>query len=344
MIAHCCLQNMPSGREQDFLMACSLFTDRGEPGETGTVFLDFSRLARPETALLQLESQLVPRLGSRFLSALAENKLTAKAATMAQSAGLSPKRCSPLVVSAGTAAKFLAPLPLNYLWPADPALLRRLHLLGLANIGQVAAIEKEELYRTFGAAGLNLAAWSRGYDQSRVKRLLPSYVTYQFSWDSEQLLPVLEQQLQTAANYFAAEQRRQQQWGQRLELILMSAAKPELKAKRLFQTPCLAGADLLLALKSILPSSKLPSGTFRFRLGPLVNFATRQLSLFDNKRPAGDKGQVLLAIRRLQERYPGCIQLGACGQISRREQILAFFDPLRSGAPIKKAGTDYAFS
>lgn len=352
LIAHCYLEGLPPEREEEFLIACAAFTASGEPSEPGKpgepkgaggVFLDFTRLAQPEEALLQLETQVVPHLGRRLFSSLAENKLTAKAATLAQRDGLWPHRRGPLKVPPGTVARFLAPLPLRYLWPVDPALLRRLQLLGLVTIGQLAAISPQDLYRSFGSAGHSLAAWSRGQDNERVKNRLPCFITYQLPWTGEQSLQGWEQQLWAAAEYLAAEQKQRQQWGRRLELVSLLGNGTEPKAGREFQSPHLTGSELLLALRSLwLQLEQFPAGTLVARLGPLANLASRQLSLLWTKRPSQDRSRLMAVVKRLQERYPGCVQIGAQARISRREQMLAFFDPLRHQVITGKEGLDHA--
>ncbi len=327
-VAHCYLEGMIA--EEGFLTACTVFTDRGEPGEKGEVFLDFTRLAEPEKALRQLKKMLVPHLGCRLLCSVAENRLTARAATLAQKDGLLVGNKGPVLILPGAAARFLAPLPIRYLWPADPSWLRRLQLLGLKTVGQLAAIPQEELYRSFGPKGLSLAAWSRGRDASRIKNRLPSFITYSVPLAGELSYQQQEYLLSAAAGKLAAEQRSRQAWGERLELMLVPEKGAPQKATREFQVPHVTVPELKFALKQLWPQVWLPTeGLLSINLGPLANLAAQQLNLFWARRPLKDQDRLQAVVQRLQERYPNSVQLGVKEKVSRREQMLAFFDPLR---------------
>lgn len=68
-----------------------------------------------------------------------------------------------LVVGPGQEAEFLAPLEVGHL-PVGQETLRRLDLLGLRTLGQVAAIPKNDLIHQFGKEGQVMADLVRGID------------------------------------------------------------------------------------------------------------------------------------------------------------------------------------
>ncbi len=93
---------------------------------------------------------------------LAANRLMAK---------LAAERDKPrgfFVVGAGEAAGWLAPQPVGVLPGIGPAAQRRLAAMGVARLGQLAAMEPAELLRRLGEEGRNLAARARGEDSRAV--------------------------------------------------------------------------------------------------------------------------------------------------------------------------------
>ena len=331
-IAHCFLKDMSLDKEEDFLNACADFTSKGEVNKefgSGEVFLDLTLLAEPKKALRQLERQVVPYFGRQLFSSIAQNKLVARAATLRQKDSLYQHKRGPFEVQKGEAAQFLAPLPIKYLWLADAALLRQLYLLGIKTIGQLAAIPEEELKRSFGMAGLNLALWSRGHDNERMKNQIPCFITYQLKRGKEEPPERQERALWLVAEYLSTAQKEKRKWGKCLELIWLERGEVRHKVSREFQTPRLTASELLNPLRQLLFSS-LPGGsTVVVKLGPLADLAGQQLGLFWSDRPTADYERLMSVVKRLQERYPGCVYVGTEQQVTRREKMLAFYDPCR---------------
>lgn len=328
-VVHGHLAGLDPGRWEELLAACSLFTERVERGEGPEFFLDLTRLPEPEGAVRELGKLLVPGLGENFLASLAGNKLVARAATLAQMAGLVRGENGVVVVPPGKEADFLAPLPLAYLWSVNPRLRERLRLLGLRTIGQVAELSAEELYRFFGPEGFRVAQLSRGRDGSRVEGMRLLYLEYRSSWAGEADLERLRAWCAAAAGYLARKEERRRVWGRRLELILFPENGPPFIYKREFNRPLLAAADLCTAFERLLPA--LFSGRLSAvaaRLGPLEPLLCAQLSL-PVVRPRRERERLEKVLARLEERYPGRISWGSRWPASRRERVLAFFDPLR---------------
>ncbi|MHB8329934.1 MAG: DNA polymerase thumb domain-containing protein, partial [Acidimicrobiales bacterium] len=64
----------------------------------------------------------------------------------------------------------LHPLPVRALWGVGPATARRLESLGVASVGDLAAIPQDALCRALGVAhGRHLAALSQGHDDRQVE-------------------------------------------------------------------------------------------------------------------------------------------------------------------------------
>lgn len=318
-------------RWEELLCACGLFTERVERGEGPEVFLDLTRLADPAQALAELRALLVPRLGSHLWVSLAPNKLLARVATLAQRAGRLRGAGGVVTVPLGREAAFLAPLPVSYLWPLEPRLLSRLALLGLGTIGQVAALPEEELYRFFGPQGYRLANLSRGRDSSRVKGEPPAYLEYRSPWEGEAERSRLAAWCAAAAGHLARAEQRRGAWGKRLELTLFLEAGAPLTQVRELNRPELEAAELASALLRLLPGAPPERlSAVAVRLGPLVPLLPAQLSLLPAARPPRER--LLKVVSRLQERYPGRVDWGSRWRVNRREQVLAFFDPLRRAA------------
>ncbi|MGI6604989.1 MAG: hypothetical protein ACOX2S_08155 [bacterium] len=332
LIGHCYLEGLRPSDWERFLAACGLFTGNVERGEGPEVFLDLTRLAASKEALLELKALLVPRLGRRLFTSLASNKLTARAATLAQRVGRVQRGEDPVVVPPGKEAEFLAPLPVGFLWPLGERLCRRLALLGLATIREVAALPPDELYRCFGQQGYQIALLSRGLDGSQVRGEASCYLEYRSPWAGAADGVRLTNWCLESGRYLARSQERRQVWGRRLELILFPEAGEEpVTAVREFNRPALTVEELQFALLRLLPSV-LPQrlSSLSVRLGPLVPQVGEQLSLLSPFSPPPRERQRLLGVlSRLQERYPGCVDWGSNLPVNRREQVLAFYDPLR---------------
>lgn len=339
-VAHGYLEEFNLLQGEELLAACGLFTDRVEGGAGPEFFLDLTRLPEPEKAVTELRELLVPALGRRLCASLAANKLAARAATLAQRARRVCRADGIVVVPPGKEAAFLAPLPLAYLWPLPPRLRERLGLLGLKTIGQVAELPEEELYRFFGPEGYRVAQLSRGRDGSRVQGTPPAYLEYRTSWAGEADRERLIAWCAAAAGYLARGEERRSAWGRRLELTLFPEAGPPLTGTREFNRPELTAADLGTALKRLVPAA-LPGrlSAVAARLGPLAPLLPGQLSLLPAVCPPRTRARLQDVLARLEERYPGRVNWGSRWPASRREQVLAFFDPLRRpGAGTRKEG------
>lgn len=89
---------------------------------------------------------------------VATNRFIAEVAALLGQAGVIHR------IEAGEELRFLAPLPLRFL-PAEEETLRRLRLLGIQSIGQLAEFSEQELALQFGEEGRWLWQLSHGIDE-----------------------------------------------------------------------------------------------------------------------------------------------------------------------------------
>ena len=100
--------------------------------------------------------------------AVAGSKLTARIACMLLPAGKS------VCLKRHEEAAFLAPLPVDFLWPLDEKVIEHLKILGLHRIGEVTGISKEELCLQLGEReGRAVYNYSRGIDTRPVLAKYP---------------------------------------------------------------------------------------------------------------------------------------------------------------------------
>jgi nucleotidyltransferase/DNA polymerase involved in DNA repair len=154
-------------RESDRVMEIlHRFTDLVEPVSIDEAFLDVTgsaramgtgeEIARKLKAAIREETDLTASVG------VASSKLVAKVASdIRKPDGL-------VVVPPGEEAAFLAPLPVRRLWGVGPKMEEALARLGVATIGDLAAIDPGRLERRLGTHGHDLQSLARGEDDRDV--------------------------------------------------------------------------------------------------------------------------------------------------------------------------------
>ncbi|MBS1847710.1 MAG: DNA polymerase IV [Actinobacteria bacterium] len=123
----------------------------------------------------RLRSQVRAAEGLECAVGVATNKFIAKLASKRAKPRVGPPGSGPrpgvgvVVVAAGGEHSFLAGLPVDEIWGVGPATLRRLAAIGVATIGDLAAIPPGVLEQRFGTAtGAKLSALARGVDDRPV--------------------------------------------------------------------------------------------------------------------------------------------------------------------------------
>jgi len=141
-------------------------TDRVEPVSIDEAFLDVTAGARAfgpgETVARRLKDEIRDETGLTASVGVATSMLVAKVASdMRKPDGL-------VVVEPGEETAFLAPLPVRRLWGVGPRMEERLAKLGVATIGDLAALDPDRLERRLGTHGHDLQLLARGIDEREV--------------------------------------------------------------------------------------------------------------------------------------------------------------------------------
>jgi DNA polymerase-4 len=139
-----------------------------EPLSIDEAFLDLSGGATPgdvapAQALAALARRIETGLGITVSIGLSYNKFLAKLASDLDK----PRGFA--VIGRKEAAGFLTDKPVDWLWGVGRATTRRLAADGILRIGQLRALDRDELARRYGRLGLRLAELAAGEDSRRVQ-------------------------------------------------------------------------------------------------------------------------------------------------------------------------------
>lgn len=154
------------------------YTPLVEPLSLDEAFLDVTgsrRLHGPGPKIAaQIRDEVREREGLSCSVGVAPNKFLAKLASEAAKPRATPtgpvEGSGVFVVEEGRELDFLHPLPVGALWGVGPATLPRLERLGVATVGDLAALPVEVLVRALGeAAGRHLHELSHGRDERPVE-------------------------------------------------------------------------------------------------------------------------------------------------------------------------------
>ncbi len=155
----------------DVLVAtASGFTPAVETASLGLLYADVSGLQRSFGPESRLAHQLARE--AERASGLAVQVGIANAKFVAEQAARAARPGGGCAVAPGEERAFLSPLPLSVL-PADPEMLRRLHLLGVRTLGALAALPRLALVRQFGSHAGPIHDLARGVDPRPVHPQAP---------------------------------------------------------------------------------------------------------------------------------------------------------------------------
>jgi len=154
-------------RESERIMAVlHRFTALVEPVSIDEAFLDVTgsrrALGAGATIARRLKDAIHDETALTASVGVATSKLVAKIASdVGKPDGL-------VVVPPGTEAAFLAPLPVRRLWGIGPRMEEELAKLGVATVGDLAALPPARLERRLGTHGHDLQLLARGIDERGV--------------------------------------------------------------------------------------------------------------------------------------------------------------------------------
>jgi len=155
---------------RDLMLAASPIV---EPLSIDEAFLDLSGTERlhhgsPAETLIRLALRIEAEIGVTVSIGLSYNKFLAKIASELDK----PRGFS--VIGRAEAKSFLASRPVSLIWGVGRAMQAQLAQSGIFTIGQLQAIELEELIRRYGSIGDRLYHFSRGEDERDVEPDAPT--------------------------------------------------------------------------------------------------------------------------------------------------------------------------
>jgi DNA polymerase-4 len=293
----------------EVLNVLDCFSPAVEISDLGKAFLDGSGLESlfgpPEELCQQIASRVLYHTRFQSQIGVASNKFMAEvAATMASIT-------QPCIVKPGKEGPFLEPLPAKLLAISDET-KRRLDLLGLRTMGQVASLTLDALASQFGEEGIRVYSLvhpsvGRRDEPPLTPRprqvVLGQEISCEFPLETlESLLIAMDKPL---GKMIATLKSRQQVCGEIRLSLYFDEARPWQESLFL-QSPTDSKERIMSALKSRLETVCLPAGVtgINLALAQLGGEDAKQESLFDFQK--GRKEERLRhAARRLQARY-GC--------------------------------------
>jgi protein ImuB len=241
------------------------------------VYLDFGHLPGPREVAQTLAQAVHKEMPAAPTVGVAAGKFIAYAAA------LSAKGNAVLAIAPGHEASFLAPLPVDLL-PLTEETGRRLHLLGIRTLGQLAALPAGAVLTQLGAEGRLWQQWSRGHDHrpvvSRPPRPLESSV-HQFDEPIVDRI-ALEALLAAMAAELAARLRDKGLASRQVQLTLSLEDRTTRQTQLVVRQPTANAERLAQIFKELLSHSPTRSGVVAVEvaLADVTPALGRQLDLF----------------------------------------------------------------
>jgi nucleotidyltransferase/DNA polymerase involved in DNA repair len=303
-----------------------------EAGDLGTAFLDGSGLeglfGSDETLAKQISSEVCQQTRIEPRIGIASNKFTAAVAATLASAK------KPHIVTKGKERKFLASLPTNLL-PISEDTKRRLDLLGLRIMSQIALLPLDALANQFGDEGVLAHQLANGIDERPlIPRSKPAILEQELSWENP---------LESADTVLAAIDRlldkliptlknRNQVCGQIRLCLHLDGTSPWYDSLNL-KEPTDSKREITSLIKHRLETAHLSAGVTDIRLGltQLGSEMAKQSFLLTRERVRQD-AQLKRAAKQLQARLgknplKKVIQVDPGSRIPERRSGLIDFNP-----------------
>lgn len=285
---------------------CEEKTPLVEPVAVGAAYLDLSGTRRllssdPETTVAELRRTVREWLRVSLSAGIAANKTVARIAARLR------KPDAQLVVPPGGEAKFLAPLPVNWLPGVGPETRSMLEVAGLRTVGELARAPLDALELVVAKDALRLQRRAQGVDEEPVQP--PRAVdptrseTVEFAEDVWEE-PLVFLSLNSMLEKLMARLRQQGAEIRRLTLALRYTDRYESERSVSLPEPSALDADFLPLLPGLLRSAwnrRVRLRSVSLRAGPLYR-SSPQMNLFEPRR-AGGGAALQAAIDRLRQVY-----------------------------------------
>lgn len=339
---------------------CARATPFVEPDGERAVFLSLGAggrrglahpMSAPVEAVLRLVQAIFTERGYRVATGLAPSKLVARMASV---------RGGLTVVRPEEVDRFVAAAPIDALWPAPDGVRTQLRRLGVATCGELREVPEGELWRHFGRLAPDLVRWARGDDPRPVLPLYPQRtVEARLAFpdpvsDTVALRAALERLARRLARQLAAAGEGCR-W---LTLLVEAEDGTRHEARRRFSRPTQGAAALRAALEALArppgPVAGLvaTAGDLRPALSPQGDLFTTPAEVSvaaaggvptgpteggypgsADPHQRGARWERATAVMEALDRRYGARTAVLAGRlpVSRRERLLAFWDPLRAG-------------
>ncbi len=239
------------------------------------------------------------------------------------------------VIPRGKEKDVAACLPVSSLWPFSRAVISKLHALGINTLGEAARLSLDTLTARFGSDGYLLYHYSRGQDREKIQALYPPP---QLIWEQEvtDLPPEKLFSLVSRGAKILADLLEKHDFSCRRIALTVTAEGKQLTTAHHFSRPK-HSKDSLSAAATALLRELQPAGELQ-KLGLAVSQLLpphrEQLDLFaltTITQQEKKQDRLLQVCETLSLKYhPGAVNWGKHLLPSRREQLLAFWDPLRA--------------
>jgi DNA polymerase-4 len=279
------------------------FTERielGQAQQTMISWLDLGPLVKADLtkATKRLGQAVRNSIGVSSSLGLAGGKFPAQVAAMTTASNKA------LVVASGHEAAFLAPFSIEFL-PLETETARRLKLLGIRTLGQLAALPAPAVLTQFGQEGRLLHQLAQGYDPRPVLPHQPQSLeqaSHQFD-DPVTNQVVLLTTLRSIADGLAYRLQNQGRLSREIQLTLVLENKTTLAKGWVFRQPTASSGRFSQILSDLLGQLELQSGVLgvTVTLKDLIAATGEQLDLFLPQ--IGQTDRLRQALQDLAARY-----------------------------------------
>jgi len=299
-----------------------------EPAEVGRAFFDTAGPWQPEEILGNIRTTVEHATGFTCITGGGPNKLVARIA-----AEVAPGH----FVHPDTAQRFLAPLPLSYLWLADQADLEHLQALGVRTFELLQEVNTLSLTEHFGARAERLKEWARGIDLTPVEALYPPrWVEARLVFEDGTCDSLrVEAGLKRLACDLSIQLLGRGESCRRLSLSIDGEEHPRRERAVPLKAPCYREGDLEIHLRRLVRDMGIEGKIIALEAcgHDLCRTAHTQLDLFARRLPGSRRrAQAQEVVAHAQARFGDTsVVLGATVEIPRRERVLTGYTPSPPG-------------